>query len=300
MRRILINLLRFSLIPLVFISFFEFQLRYKNSFKLKADYLELNKRNIELLVLGSSHHFRAIDPGKLHMNSASLSVVGSTLNLDYLLFQNYINELPNLKVLILEMSYHSLEEYKGSDYSRNNLYYTYFNVNNYEDGVVPILDYSFFLSSPRQYFLHVIKDIAKPSKMNEHGFVLDPRESKGKNTLPRTNADLHSNDNKENLRKNVACLQKIIETCQVKGIKVILLSPPKYITYNKRMSHEKLQRRDSVVRTLLSENVEFWNYEKNYENEISLFKDFNHLNPLGAEVFTNEINLKLKEAEFFK
>ena len=92
-------------VPLISIEFF---LRaIPNDFNEKSYYFHRNKEKIEVLILGSSHTFVGVDPNALSKPAFSLAYSSQTLDLDELIFDRVKNELPNLKTVIIPVSYFS-------------------------------------------------------------------------------------------------------------------------------------------------------------------------------------------------
>ena len=92
---------RFSLflIPfIVAIIFIELFIRfYPNTFNKKAAYIKENV-DIELLILGSSHNQKAINPAQLNIKAANLAYGGQDLSLDNSLFFKYVSKLKKFKI----------------------------------------------------------------------------------------------------------------------------------------------------------------------------------------------------------
>ena len=115
MRSFVFNLIKFSL-PLMIIvcGFFiyaEYTLQfYPSIFQLKAQNFKQNKNKIEVLILGSSHNKTAINPEFINaFCSSNLAFEGQDIRIDSALFNKTINLLPNLKIVVFELSYHTLE-----------------------------------------------------------------------------------------------------------------------------------------------------------------------------------------------
>ena len=155
--------------------------RQEKYLQVKSDYVRNNKDQIELLILGSSQINKGVNPLGLDYITAPLANDGATLNIDYLLFQKYFSTLPNLKLVIFELSYHSLEDRKGHDWNKNHLFYNFYGVNNY--GKAPPLSEHFLLSSnPKLYLMRYFTPLSKQedSKYNEVGFILNSTSRFGK------------------------------------------------------------------------------------------------------------------------
>lgn len=273
-----------------------------NTFKIKSEYIEKNKDQIEVLILGSSQTNKGLNPAELDFSVAPLANDGSTINLDYLLFERYFEEFPRLKLVVFELSYHGLEDRKKNDWSKNHLFYNFYNVNNY--GKKPPLSEKFLISSnPKFYLMRFFSDsnTLEDTQFNEYGFVLNSSSRFEKydydvSKIAETSqqeymAGRHQRVDLNNYSLNTGLLDRAIRRCLDKGMKVILLSPPKYRLYNEAMNREKLERRDRFFSEYQDvEGVYVLNYERVYENDTRLFLNEDHLNSDGVAIFSKELN----------
>ena len=279
----------------------------ENTYKAKSEYIDKNKDDIELLILGSSQINKGLNPVDLDLLTAPLSNDGSTLNIDYLLFERYFSELPELKCVIFEISYHSLEDRKGNNWNKNHLFYHYYKVNNY--GKKPSLSEHFLVSSnPKLYLMRYFTPLSnlEDSKYNELGFVLNSTSRFGKydydiekieeTSMKEYMNRRHTAINMDNYQSNSKLIDEAIKTCIKNNVKVVLVSPPKHYLYNNQMVAEKLIRRNDFFDKYKDvQDVYILNYEEAYEMKTELFLNEDHLNLEGSKIFTLELNERLKE-----
>jgi len=133
---------------LILIIWIEVSVR-NNTFSAKVECLK-KPDDIEVLILGSSQNWRAINPEYLDFNVAPLANGGSAFNLDHLLFKKYFPKFTNLKAVIFEMSYHTLEDTRNEQWEKNNLFYLYYGINNYEKKP-PLKEYFLITSNTNEY-----------------------------------------------------------------------------------------------------------------------------------------------------
>ncbi len=298
----------FFFLPIIFLAGAIENRITKNSFYAKSNLLNNNSNNIEVMFLGSSHSWRAINPKYFDFSTAPLAHGGSAFNIDYLLFKKYYEKLPKLKVLLIELSYHTLEESRDENWTKNHLFYHYYGINNY-NGHPPIKDLSLITAYPKQYLKYCFGEgkSVEWGPYNDFGFIELP-DSSGTFAsysfdtvqINTTSIDRikyrHRSIDTLLFTQNKNKLIDIINICRQKKIKVVLISPPKYITYNQNMVEEKLERRNKLIRELTtSKNVEFWNYEYTFQNQVRMFGNDDHLNPYGAKIFTRIINTRIKK-----
>ncbi len=298
--------------PLVLLlSAAEFYLRHHNTFYFKSEYTERHGPDAEVLFLGSSHTHRAIDPLQMEVPAVNLANGGSAMNLDHLMAEKFIPRLPALKVVFLELSYHSLERIRESDYAKNNLYKIYYGIDNYGHAM-PLWDRFLITSNLPEYVKIIWQDVLYPKKINAAGFMeVDPGPIKSRfsyleydsvrirETQTRYLYGRHKNEDRTILEANVDRIRQVQALCAERGIRLVLLSPPKYYLYNDANLAAKRERRDSVANLFMGEGVPFWNYERAMEHEVTLFANEDHLNPDGAAIFSSVLDKRLQGLPHF-
>ena len=86
-------------------------------------------------------------------------------------------------------------------------------------------------------------------------------------------------------------LDYIVSCCKEHSIKLVVVYSPTLITYNNGVTQ-------SFADYCSENNVPFFNYESDtlYTNHPEYFKDYNHLNIIGAKVFTKDIINKIESS----
>lgn len=278
----------------------------KNTFKAKSEYVKSNAGSIELIILGSSHNWRAINPKFLNRMVAPLAHGESAINIDHLLFNRFTPAFPKLKAVIFELGYHNLEDYRDSSWNKNHLFNIYYGVNNYGTNP-PFHELLLVTANPMQYFKHLIVPKRRQAlgTFNRFGFINSTPssifksanyniDSANKNVMEYLDGK-HINESKEFYARNVAHMNEMVNYCHEHNIVVIFLSSPKHSSYNEKMLAGKLERRNAYLDSCSNhENIHILNYEKKYENSSSLFLNPDHLNPDGAELFSKELNRQIE------
>ena len=111
MLKYLKKMTRFLVFPLIIFIILEIILRIiPNDYKLKKDYIRTKGDKIENLILGSSHTYKGIKPDYFLPNSFNLAYSSQSLMFDKIILEKYINDLKNLKRVIIPISYFSLRK----------------------------------------------------------------------------------------------------------------------------------------------------------------------------------------------
>lgn len=272
---------------------------------IQQEYLLKNKKQVEGLIFGPSHMWRAINPEKFDYNVASFAIAESALNVDKYIYEYTINKShPNF--LIIDLSAGYLEKLNDSFWisaRRLPYYYGYFDWEHFQ-----LKDY-FLIEVPiwknRKSFL-------KPEISNAYNkWGFKEKNSVKRDLFKKANYELeqikifenkrgvlnkHNHTIDKNYNYNVKELLLLVKETKKKGIKVIFVSPPKFYLYNAGLIQEHRDRRAAFLHKVVdNKNVYFWDYETFHEKDIHLFIDYNHLNPKGASLFTCEINKRLLE-----
>lgn len=111
------------LIPFVVLlmGFEVFARSIPNSYKYKKEWMEANKKSVQLLVLGESATYRAIDVSMIP-NAFCLANPSQLLEIDSFLLSEYVDQCPNLRTVILPLDYcnlflNSYEDRDGKDWN---------------------------------------------------------------------------------------------------------------------------------------------------------------------------------------
>lgn len=272
-----------------------------NAFNQKAAYLKNNK-DIEFLLLGSSHTADAVNPADLPVKSANLASAGQDYQLDSALFFKYIPQLTHLKYVLLEVDYHSLEYKNAKDDYRLPWYYYYHGIN--------LADFNFidkiflYKSSPsffNKFVLNQFNPFGYKYQCNPYGFItndfpgafedLKYNEALIAGTAGNRLQGRHTEISVSNCNFNKHKLSSIIDYCTKNGIGIILLKVPVFSTYRNSYITEKLKRRDAFIDSLiLQKPVTLMDYEQDKRFTVKDFRNDDHLNSDGANKLTKMIN----------
>ena len=310
MKAFALNLFKFSLpVIIVMVSVEVFLSVEPGIFKVKSDYIHQNLDSIAVLVLGSSHTKDAINPELIALKTANLAYGGQSLHLDSKLLFTFINKLPNLKVVFIELNYHSLEYDNDENNWRNSLYYKYYGVTEKMSNKPNLNQYSLYLSNP-DFYHHYLFDYFSPyvfhEKLNKAGFVVAGQQDRFQEysfdtlLIEQTRypylKERHKNISLDAFEKNGKIVANMIDACEQRGIQVVLLSTPLYKTYVSEMIDSKSKRRKDF-KTMIKKRypkLNDWDFERIWVFDAMYFKNDDHLNTDGAVKFTRIINDSLK------
>ena len=132
MKKFLQKFLMFIIPILLILIGFELYFRNsQNSFITIANYFKKNKETIEVLILGPSHNQCALNPKFFKLKTVNLSYGSQDIQLDSALFFHNVKQMKNLKKVIFELDYHSLDTQRDKDYFRYSWYSMYYDIEIY-------------------------------------------------------------------------------------------------------------------------------------------------------------------------
>jgi hypothetical protein len=290
-------------LPIIFIGMFIkiFISYYPNTFNTKANYLNSNLENIEILFLGSSHTQNGVNPKFIDISSANIAYGSQDYQLNSAIYFKYISRLKKLKKLIIELDYHSLEQKNNADYFRLPWYYKYHDIN--LGDFKPYNKISLFLSNPdffKNYLIRKLNPQTKKFTINKFGFVendfgIFEKFNFDKVTIAETALtrlkNRHNSVSIANFDVNKEILELILDDCIAKNIEVIILKTPQYLTYRNNYNKDKLERRRILLDSLLSiGEIKVLDFETDVRFNVKDFKNDDHLNSKGAEKLSKLIN----------
>ncbi|MDN3723886.1 hypothetical protein QRD02_05795 [Aequorivita sp. SDUM287046] len=275
------------------------------NYKYYGQQLNSHSQEIELMGLGSSQMKCAFNPDFADVDAINLSSTSQHHKEDFHILKGTRKRLPNLKFLLLEVSFNHLElPHHPDDYWKNSVYLKYYDVNAFNRSIW-FKDRLLILSNNRFYSRKLLEHYffnSSTEKFNSYGFdtnnfygtfkELDYDTSK----INTNNFRIISREDLSIFKKNTDFLYEMLEYAKAENINVILCTLPLYKTYLKKRNPSVVRRRDSVLQMVQKQysNVILLNRETDtiHFNE----KDFlneNHLNPNGAKKFTALLNQKI-------
>ncbi len=275
-----------------------------DDFRFKKSQLELQLDSIETLILGQSHTKVGLNPDLMDGWTYNLAERVQTLYFDSYLLNYYIDRMPNLKRVIVPISYQSLggeSNLAKGEYNRSYLYAFYYGSTKFTSPFNP-RRYSLVLN----WEIHNVVDrlydekFGAPLEYKIRSNGWEPRVGTTDLVENATNSPaLFDQYLDESLYPdNVAYLKDMTELCERNEVQLYLFSPPMHKLY---MENVTQSRYEDMVRIATEFSAE---YDVPYFNDTYLdifpdseFYDANHLNVDGAERWTRLVNDRILEVE---
>lgn len=292
----------FFFIPLIILGIgAEILLRgIPNEYSMKREFLDKNASEINILILGSSHAYRGINPeyfsNKTAFNAAMFS---QSLDYDFKILENYKNGFDNLNTLIIPISYPTLytnlemgiENWRIKNY---NIYYDFsdeWKLSNSTEIFNSTLKKNLFRI--KDYYI-LKKNHIQMGYLGWEGITHRATKLELEETGIEA-ATRHTIDTREVLNDNLNYLNKIISLASEKKWKIILVIPPAYDTYRDNLSENQLGHTINLCENISIENshVKFLNLLYSPLFNKSDFYDADHLNTEGAKKLSVLIDQKI-------
>lgn len=266
-----------------------------NRFQLQNEYILESGSEIETLIIGSSHTEFGINPEYLESAAFNLSNVSQTVDVDFKLLKHYQKFLPNLKTVIIRLSYATLYERLNDSKEawRMKDYTIYQHLDS--EGIAfnsEILSVSLSLNINRIYDYYILK--LDEVKSNSLGWGTEAVSSKSKNldTTGEIVVKKHTIENLEYFEANQDSFNAIVDFAKENSIEIIVITLPAYESYFKNMEENQIENTIHFGKNLAKTypNVRYLNFLEDKRFNKSDFYDADHLNEIGARKFSLIIN----------
>lgn len=280
----------FALLIVVGLTMCELLVRNKtvNPHKFRHERLKANSSDIKTLILGNSLTYLGIMPARFGDSTFNLAVGAQNFKYDNLLLRHYPFE--NLETVIIQVSYTSftdqeIEDSEGWYYASN--YKIYMDINEHSD----ISRYNFEMALFPN-FLAKLRSVFKPKILScdSLGFGLDLPYENRRRDLDYVSKELAKFNTAPDLSQTniqVGYLEKIIDYCESRHIRLVMISPPHWHTYVENLNTSQLRNMETIVDSISrTREVEYLDFMNDCRFVGDDFHDGLHLNSKGAAKFT--------------
>lgn len=307
MKKFYIRLLVILILVLAYLVTYEYLYRtIPNTYTYKYDYLsDKNKANkIDVLVLGTSHAYKGINPNAIKYKSFLGACDSQPVYYDAKLLHHFLVDdytLVNLKYVILGYDYVTLRTGQTINALRESNYSIYWHIKSMHH-------------LPWYKTLKCLKpnlNIARYLVLND---CLIKCDSLGWNFHCTDTVNLdkisdnaieaakrhHYKDNGKNIYdRNKELINNIANDCKLHDVKLILLNTPKTKDYCSRLDSLQLNEVTNFADSLQKSttNVLYVNWQKNSDFDYKDFNDADHLNSAGASKLGRKISSLLDKID---
>ena len=163
----------FAPVILVYVILEVLALNLPINYKVFGNYFDAHSNEIEIMALGSSQMKNAFNPEFSRLPAINFASTSQHHNEDFHILKGTRDRVPNLKYVLLEISYNHLElPHHPNDYWKNTIYLKYYGVNAFERRTC-FKDRLTYLSNPRFFSNKIMEHYVYKTdntKLNQYGF----------------------------------------------------------------------------------------------------------------------------------
>lgn len=259
-----------------------------NDYSYKYKFLTEQGKEIETLILGSSHAVYGIHPDSLSAPAFNAAHVSQTLHYDYVILSQVIESLPDLKTLIVPISYFSFRASldTSTESWRIKNYHLYYNCHDCDKNWNHRLEIvnGTFLSNLRRvwnWLIHKKEEIN--STQLGYGTKYLNKPSKNLEATAALAAERHTHESRDLVEENQEYLTKLIELSRENGVSVVLLTMPGSSYYRNLLDKKQLKEMEAICEEwATAQDVTYLDLLANNSFGDQDFRDGDHLNLQGA------------------
>jgi hypothetical protein len=279
-------------------------------YRIKQELIATQKKNIQILSLGSSNAYFAINPSYFSCAGFNYAYNAQSPYYDLQLVKKYIDELPNLKLVILPAIFYTIGTNLANENSGNAwrifFYKHYFHIRN-EHTNLNIADVLKQEVKPKNFSLIALHgDMTEAHIKNGFQGLLDAKpETNGwfnsegsppvdlSKLIGPQGADSHSNAfNSENALANLAYWQELITILKKRGVDVVIIRSPEHSSYSLNLDQSKVIFFSEQITQMANLNkIQYKDYSNDprFDAEDFIFY-VDHMSKKGAEKFSKVLN----------
>lgn len=287
-------------------SFIEWRLsKLPNSHTLKKEYLETHLGDAEVLVLGSSQLFYAVNPEQMSRPTVNLANVSQTPWYDAALLEKYIDRLPRLKVVCMHVSYSSFfaDLSSNTEYWRDYFYERYWGL--YAPSARPdfLRRHFYYYMYGRGQSFKLLTGLGSSGEMTAGAIAPNGWLPGDTTTWRKEISDELARHRVESLHQERdslsgpvqwQALSRLLQLSQKHGVKVLLVTPPLCATFRRHIDQNDWRDTQRKVMGLCGKTGGCHYVDLSDADRLGLspkyFFDNDHLNAKGAKVFSQMLD----------
>lgn len=288
MRKFLRQTAVFSSIIIVILIIGELAVRnLPTSYSYKDSWIMANGSKVNTLVLGSSHTYYGLRPEILGDSTFNLANVSQTPEYDLALLEHYLPMMPNLRRIIIPISYFTFRDpeiEEGDEWMLANRYKIHMHLPKHSDFSIYNLEIADFDSYKGKLKNLILKE---PSNICDSlgfglGFNLQTRSPQWKE-IGAARAAKHTVATTGRHIEAMATIDRTIKTAKRHDAEVILITTPACTTYIEALDRPQLEEmHDGIDKIIKDNNVAYYDFLKDKRFLDSDFYDPDHLSDIGA------------------
>lgn len=304
MKRFITKIVFLFVLPFsVYLTVKEVALRsVPNDYAYKNQWLTDHAKQVKILSLGSSHGYSCIQPAAFSQTAFNAAHVSQSLLFDKFILEKFVPQMDSLEYVILPISYFTIRHKgleNGQESWRVKNYTIYYNCPYFK--YRPRFALECYICAPKRTINTLFYErnhrscdsLGRGTK-----YFLETRAEDWESTGPvAMKRHTYKDYKQEDINKNITYIKDIIQTCEAKNIRVVLLTTPTYRSYYELLDEEQLDQMIECCTTLANEhsNTIYLNWLKHPDFDEQDFWDADHLNEFGAIKLTRLLDEELNK-----
>ena len=264
-----------------------------NTYQYKYEWMQENAKDVEALVLGSSHAFYGIRPGVMREKAFNLANPCQNLEEDRFLLLHWKDEYRHLKTVICTISYFTLFN-QGLRFHGESYRCRYYNIYMHSDLYPSLSPYYNLEIAEWKTALKKLKTLFMgPGGVDwfcdEYGAECynDVQENEPNTWDGKGVAEWDTAETWDYVEKNCKLLRDIADFCRDRGIRLVFLTPPCYHTYYNNIDQRQWAKTQDIIRSFQEEyDIPYFDHLKDHRFGKEDFYNSVHLLDKGAEKLT--------------
>lgn len=298
MRKYLTSWAFFLLPVLVLFLFLEIynRTRTANEIIAKQNLLTTKKDVVDYLIVGNSHGRDGINPLEISPNAVNVGIGGSTLFYVRHFLTKNLDELPDCRHIILNVSYQTLYyDMDGLPDTRKKYEFFHYMGADYHLDEFSFSRYSLLYAIS---FAGAIDNVLKDAKRKGLDYTSFAGYTAEDKTISPKLADMLSKErasrhhilmNEGMLEENLGYLEDIIELTRKRNIQVTVVTTPVSPTY-KVYQKAVFKKYHKIIASLAAQkSFQYLDYSADKDFELQHFRDPDHLNRIGGDILSKKI-----------
>lgn len=291
----------------LFVAYNATLIKHNNSYCIKQNGYKFLHKRLECLITGMSHAYYGLSPEALGCEALNLANVSQSLGADCAIIKKALSNCPNLKVVMIDISYHSLRYSMFNEPGepwRDCYSFIYYGVGEAnwwqrcQDIKYFVPAFLFGTSRCQKILRHRFKDpsasdVDESNWCSSRGWAQVWALPKFTEKAGAARVALHDSQMREaSFEQNIGQLRDVLALCKARGVKVLLFTPPVWKTYSNHINRPIWDETQIAIAGLCSDNVSYANYLKDQRFKDMDFVDDDHLNTAGALKFSNFLKME--------
>ncbi len=246
---------------------------------------------VKTLVLGSSHTYYGILPEEFGDSTFNLANISQTPEYDLALLEHYLPKMPNLRQLIVPISYFTYRDpslEKGDEWMLATRYKIHMGLPLHSDFSVYNLEITDFDS-----YKGKLKNLIMTTPSNRCdslgfglGFDLTNRDP-GWKEKGKGRAEKHTSKTPGRYHEVMDTQEKLLRLAKARGIEIIFITTPAWTSYIEALDREQLAEMEEGIEEIKGKfGVAYYDFLRDKRFTESDFYDPDHLSDIGAVKFS--------------